>query len=497
MKRALVPFLMISSIAHVEIDAFQQEGEKNTHALSKQSNQATEDGQGTKEDSLEQQFLIMKERLQKLREENANLMTGLTKLNTPEVKPLAQQQTEHGQGAKEKKEDSLEQQFLIMKERLQELRKENANLMTVLTKVDTPEVRPLAQQQTEQGQGGRELSREQQAKSSPKKCYEVFATGAVLWWCAHEDGLAYASTGFNSNPTTGTAPAQSAVPRGSIRNFGGDYHPGFKAGLGYLFSSDWDIYFNWTRLRQHPSHDVEASSKNGSPLYDEWGNQAVVSGHTILSANADWKLNYNTLDLEVGKKFMPTKRISFRPHAGLRGVIILQNYNVTEVVNIPVPVAMRIVNPTVSVRNFNNYRGIALRAGLNSGYHFFPEWEVFGSFAASVISGKFKVLNYQTTNDNTFPKPYMNVVDRFWSVKPELEAALGIRWGRDFADDRCHIQFDVAWEELWLPSQNQMRRYLTPTIPNAMGTTIDMPQSINEKGDLGLYGITIGARLDF
>ena len=377
MKRVLFPFLMIAHLAYAEVDDLQLEKNENPLVVDNPVEEMVE----TESQSLAMEMI-------------------------------------------EDKNDSLAQQLLAVKEALrkvQQLEDEHARIEQGI----------IAQLQAEQ------MEKKQQSTMSKQGCYEristdLYASGAFLWWIAHEDGLAYASTGFNSNPTSGNAPSQSTVPRGSIRNFGNEYQPGFKVGLGYNVNSHWDIYLNWTRFRQHPSHEIKASSKNGSPLYDEWGNQAVVSGYPILSARADWKLNFNTIDLEGGRLFMPSRCVSLRPFAGLVGVIILQNYNVTETVNIPTPSAGRITNPTISIRNFNNYRGIGLRGGLNSGLHFCSDWEVFGNFAASVISGKFKVLNYQTTNDNTFPRPYMNVVDRFWSVKTELEAALGLRWGEPF-----------------------------------------------------------------
>ncbi len=508
MKRALVPLLMISHLAHAETENLQQDSKESSCAMNETSDCSADAVKLEGNGQYESPTLTLQDEAKAVEDpllqplvtqdvESAAVAVDLRQeaIGEPKEEKVADQSLAEKKSSMEETDEALMQQLLVLQGILQELKQESVGLENKLENSCITEIGAIALQQSEQ-QETMERSPRKTSHSTANKHEDFFATGAFLWWCAHEDGLAYASTGFNSNPTSGNAPAQTSVPRGSIKKFGGEYHPGFKAGLGYLFSSHWDVYLNWTRLRQHPSHDVDASSKDGSPLYDEWGNQAVVTGHTIVSAIADWKLNYNTLDFEVGRKFMPTKRISLRTHVGVRGVLILQNYNVTEVVDIPTPSAGRIVNPSVYVRNFNNFRGIALRAGLNSGYHFFPEWEVFGGFAASLISGKFKVLNYQTTNDNTFPHPYMNVVDRFWSVKPELEAALGVRWGRDFAD-RCHIQFDVSWEELWLPGQNQMRRYLTPTVDNASTLTIDMPQSINEKGDLGIYGLTFGARLDF
>lgn len=494
MKRALFPFLMLSHIAYAETESFQQEEKEIPLILDKPMDEMVVADQSEQLTAPEPSSL----QAQEIEEESNQMALA----DQPEEVVLAEPQSlsqemqqeqesviaiESLQKVEEEKKDasdSLAIELLLMKKILGELKQE---------------VVAVAQQQPSQNK----MNQEQPAM--PKKgCYnkvqtdtQLFGTGAFLWWSAHEDGLAYASTGFNSNPTSGNAPSQTSVPQGNIKNFGGEYHPGFKVGLGYGPNSRWDLYVNWTRLRQHPAHQVKASSENGSPLYDEWGDQAVVSGYPLLSARADWKLNFNTIDLEAGRLFMPSKCISIRPFAGLVGVIILQNYNVTEIINDSAPSNGRIANPTVSIRNYNNYRGIGLRGGLGSGFHFFSDWEVFGNFAASLISGKFKVLNYQTTNDNTFPHPYMNVVDRFWSVKTEFEAALGLRWGRNFSGDRCHIQFDVSWEERWLPGQNQMRRYLTPTIFNGMGLTVDMPQSINEKGDLGLYGLTFGARLDF
>jgi hypothetical protein len=179
---------------------------------------------------------------------------------------------------------------------------------------------------------------------------------------------------------------------------------------------------------------------------------------------------------------------------GLRGVLILQSLHIAEQENnlFVIP-----IDPIVFMRNQNDFRGIGLRAGVHTGFSFCPDFAIFGNFAAALISGKFKILNYQETTEEDFPLPYLNVRDSFWSIKPELEAALGLRWGRDVCKGRARIELHAAWEELWWPSQNQMRRYLSPSVLNSNGDLVNISLSITEKGDLGMHGMTFGARLEF
>jgi hypothetical protein len=348
----------------------------------------------------------------------------------------------------------------------------------------------------------------QQTLEQPKQCkasYEVFFTGDFLYWSAFEEGLTFASTGINTNSQA--ASRVSSVKRGAAKNFHAEWSPGFRIGVGTSFrQTAWDLYANWTHFSQHNTRRVHKSPQelnnplnpnfSTQPLWSEWILFQIDFGVPLNFSKASWRLHYDTLDLELGRTFTPETYLEVRPFIGIRAVRIHQKYSIEQEENHP---GIHPPNPHDFVRNRNNFKGIGLRAGANTLWLFCRNFGLYGNLAFSLISGKFEVLNYQRTtllSQNPFlghPVPYLNSNDHFGSIKPCVEIEAGFHWETKICKDKAGISFHAGWQEIWWPQQNQMRRYLN----SGLGDAIPYPQSIREKGDLGIHGLVAGARIGF
>jgi|SRR6185437_447726 len=138
----------------------------------------------------------------------------------------------------------------------------------------------------------------------------IFTTDA-LYWKATEDNLTFASK-VTENGT-----------QQSLETPHFNWKPGLRLGLGGFFGKydQWDLYCNWTYLYSKASNSVSVTSSSDFLMTDWW------DGTDFTNASAKWTLDYNTLDMEVGRNYFISKKVCFRPHVGVRGAWIHQKYN--------------------------------------------------------------------------------------------------------------------------------------------------------------------------
>ena len=104
------------------------------------------------------------------------------------------------------------------------------------------------------------------------------------------------------------------------------------------------------------------------------------------SATANWRLNYNTFDLELGRAFFFKDRVCIRPLFGFRGGILDQKYKT----NVPA-VAFSIlgVDATLKAKGDNQYTGAGIRGGALIRWDLNPHLGIMGKFSGSVLIGEF------------------------------------------------------------------------------------------------------------
>ncbi|MCB1109663.1 MAG: hypothetical protein KDK64_01670 [Chlamydiia bacterium] len=106
----------------------------------------------------------------------------------------------------------------------------------------------------------------------------LFLTGDFIYWKARQEELNQIGTLMISQ--TGTVFNNSI----SSQDIHFEYSPGFKLGLGgNLPYDDWDVYVNWTHLRNNPktsfcssSHDLVNIERLGGPVSLFLSNRAKV-----------------------------------------------------------------------------------------------------------------------------------------------------------------------------------------------------------------------------
>lgn len=301
---------------------------------------------------------------------------------------------------------------------------------------------------------------------------DLFITADFIYWKARQDGLGYVANGYSST----TANASS----GSVQQVGFEFDPGFKVGLGLNLCHDgWDVYAQYTWLHSNPGKSSK-SDPTGTTLFPMWNiaNEYPTHDDGIINATGNWDLQFNVIDLELGRNYFISQYLTLRPHFGFKGTWQDNDYSV---------VYITVDGPNIDTNKMNNdqdYWGFGIRTGLQTAWHFNTNWSIFGDFAISALWGKFDTTRKDVTSNDSNPatiQTVFNVENNFYTLKEVLELALGLRWETWFSDDDYHFMIQAGWEEqIWL-SNNQLISFYEESA----------------HGDLTLHGLTIKARFDF
>lgn len=332
-----------------------------------------------------------------------------------------------------------------------------------------------------------------QGKSAPYLKKSGWITSVdFLYWRADEEGTEYV-TQFSSTDVISNS--NSKISKPTIK-----WEPGFKLGIGYTFGSQdfWDLFFRWTYLNSHQtnSHSGEGiQDQSGDGIVDTlqpWWVPALV-GQFAKDASVAWDLRYNVFDLELGRDYFVSRTLSLRPHVGLRGAAIFQNYHAKYTgILVPENEDPAILFPS-GYKTTNDFGGIGVRAGTKLQWNFTRHWAIVGSFSGSLLYGHFDIKNSMTgiSSDHSVLSKTEQELSK---IAPNLEASLGFAWDLFFGQNR-HVSLMLAYEFSEWFSQNQMNN--AAIYDNSLNNQKGVTTRINSQGDLSLQGGTLELRFDY
>lgn len=310
---------------------------------------------------------------------------------------------------------------------------------------------------------------------------DVFMTTEFLCYTARMDSLGYLRSGATDGRTDAVY--------GKTRYPDWRWKPGFKIGLGLNLPQDgWDVNAEYTWLH---SSAWDLVNKNQNGFLPTWNIANVFSQTSnvtsIQAARINWKLEFNAVDLLLGRNFFVSHFLTLRPFVGFKGSWINQDYHVRYIF------ANDEVATTLRMKNDQSYWGIGLRSGINTAWRFTQTWGIYGNIALSALWSQFEVERKDSRTDsrngggdNELP---LNVTvspirfqDSFHTLKGVLELGIGMCGEWWFFEDRYHFSVQAGWEEqLWF-NHNQLVKTLFSQLAH---------------GDLLLQGLTIKTRFDF
>lgn len=288
----------------------------------------------------------------------------------------------------------------------------------------------------------------------------LFMTAEALAFKFSQDAAPYAFQTLSTTPANVTTYAAW-----------GDYQWGFRVAGGYNICHDkWDIVATYTRFSNTMTHTVNDNATSALTSIPE------NSSTGVLSMTNSWKINYNLLDVEQGRQFFVSKYLRLRPKFGLRNLWLWNKQQVTT--NIA-----GILDGNLNARA--SFWGMGVLAGLDTVWTLGKDFSIYGNIAASGLFGSVNPkTDYQASSSTT------TLTYRTHSraqTKANLDLAIGVRWDKNFSDDRFHISFNAGFEQ-----------HIYFNMAQNFFTAASYQNDSGASGrDLALSGFAFGGRFDY
>ena len=289
---------------------------------------------------------------------------------------------------------------------------------------------------------------------------DVFLTADFIWWKTHLGGMEYAiqgvkDTGLANSLVVG---AGTSTSQGRIAQPDFDFQPGFKVGAGLELAHDgWDLFAQWTWLSsENGKTSTEAESGEGLstalPVY--LADASVSNDPAVLflsEASSKWKQTFNVLDLEMGRNFFISKRLTLRPFFGLKAAWIKETLK-CNFEPLPSQVFQDITLSEAEQERKQKMWGIGIRGGLDTVWHFAKNWGAYGNFALTTLWSDFHcTLEDETTTLTGVETENLDTRETITEVIPVLEMELGLTWMTWFHNNDYMLQISAGWEEqVWM-----------------------------------------------
>jgi len=251
--------------------------------------------------------------------------------------------------------------------------------------------------------------------------YGVIFFAEPLYWRVQEDGLDYAIRGRYELITEGSATTpffRLNLTKGEVVHPDVEWKWGFRVGIGYFLPYDgWDLTSKWTRFHNSASDEISQTGNPnpndlinfgngngiGSYISPFWVAQLFDPPGLVTRARARWHYKLDIIDLDLGREFFISRRLSLKPILGMRTAWVKQKFNVLYQKNNhsdptgPTGNAEGIER-TMHVRMKNDFWGIGAKVGLNTRWFLGKGFSLYGNGALSVLDGYFD-LCYQLHDD--------------------------------------------------------------------------------------------------
>ena len=269
---------------------------------------------------------------------------------------------------------------------------------------------------------------------------------------------------------------------------------------------EWSSGARVTVGRYLPNHDLWDIGLTGTFFYTDTDDSAdanpaggVGFNPSFISSPANegsfnWRLNYWTVDLLVGRLFDMSETTVFHPYVGVRGSFQYQHASgKTSITNTSGQVP---VLSTVKTSIDNDFWGVGPRVGTAFIYYFEKHFSLLANISTSLLVGgqhlKSNNTNAAFTVVGNIPEQNSTKIksnDSIGVIRSHVEASLGIGWESWLKNNTVRIAPSINFEgALWFDMNQLYNIY-------ADGGLINVEQ--RRHGNLGLMGVSFNLQVDF
>lgn len=262
-----------------------------------------------------------------------------------------------------------------------------------------------------------------------------FAESSYLLWRSYEEGF-----------TLGTS--------AGLKDLEFSWDSGFRAGIGaHLPIDSWETKVVWTHLH---------SRAQGSVV--NIGRESIVLDKDTLH------IHLNVIDGCLARFFKVTPHLSFKPYAGVRGLLMSQVNN-----DVLTTIYTSGNENTSETKTSFRSRGVGLRAGVDASWLFGYGLSLYTNVGGSLLSTSFN--NQQVAIDLSLETKGVTVLKTRSTLVPTVDFALGLGWEHSF-EGQAALSLSAGWE---------FNDFFAQVRPLVSGYS----------NDLTYQGLTANIRLDF
>lgn len=308
-------------------------------------------------------------------------------------------------------------------------------------------------------------------RGCPNKKWGVYLFGDFLYWRAQEDNLIFALRDVPIIQAAGVTPGKVLLAEPKFK-----YTPGWRAGAGFnLPYGGWDICTSWTSIESHAEDAVtEPNFGIGALLVPSFGD----TNNTDASfSRGKWSLQFNALDVDLGRGSLLSRRFSLRPIAGAKLAWIHQHLNVHYEGFLPGSTKPDEIN---DIKAFARFMGAGPKVGTAARWKLGDWFGLYGDFATALLYGEVHSKTNITATPGSSTIRTIPVLHERHVLRPMVELRGGIDFGHCFGR-LCSIYLGAGYEAQFWWDQNEM----------ILGFFR------NTDGDLQFQGATGRLRLEF
>ena len=330
------------------------------------------------------------------------------------------------------------------------------------------------------------------ANGAPKP-YETtwYFKAEALYWHAKSGGTDYAIAFDSANlPMSGT-----------MKDCDFEWNLGFRFGLGRFIGSErnWDLTLDYTQF--HTSDQESTNEPNDSLVVID---DLVGQMKGISHAKYNGRIEYDAIDLLLGKSLFLSSNISIHPKIGAKVSWMDQNYTLKASDQIDATQTTLLVKGFVyhSLKDTSDMFGIGPKIGTDMRWYIGDGFHLAADISASLLytSADVKYKNRTVILPDGSDQTVVNV-----SLKgdkhlfcPQVAFFGGLMWGTHLhlKNKDQYLEIGAGYETEYFWRINQTLNY-SDSYPQMTATG---PVRINYKRtseDVSFYGLTFKARLDF
>lgn len=243
---------------------------------------------------------------------------------------------------------------------------------------------------------------------------------------------------------------------GMVNDISFSWDWGFKVGVGYNFEHDgWDANAQYTYFDTSGS----ASSNPGSasvvvPLVG-WASLPEGAGGDEFfiyadNATAQSNLEFDVVDLLLGRNYFVSKYLSMKPSFGLKAAWIKFNKEAAftggnQQVASP-ELGFNLGDASIYVKDRSNYWGMGPATGVDTNWYLGSGFSIFGNASGSLLFGRYQVWHKENSTITNRSDKTIDLDANMHAFVPVVDMNLGLAYGTYVANKEQYIELSIGYE---------------------------------------------------